>query len=498
MPAKTLMIQGTGSDVGKSIITAGLCRWFYKKGGKVAPFKAQNMALNSYVTKDGGEMGRAQVYQAEACGIAPQVAMNPVLLKPCGDNMSQVIVMGKVVENRDAKQHFSQRPAYLKEVQSAFDSLSEQYEMIILEGAGSPAEINLRHCDFVNMPMAEMADAPVIIVGDIDRGGVFAWMKGTFDLLTSSEKDRVCGFIINKFRGDIDLLTPGVEQFEQMVGKPVLGVIPFDRDLFVDEEDAIPFKTNGSGSPTMDVAVIRLPRIANFTDLSPLVLQPGVQVRYVWHPSQMGNPDLIILPGTKNTLDDMQFLREQELDICIHEHHAKGAVVLGICGGFQMLGRTIRDPEQLESRAGTINGLDLFSFETHLQLPKVTRQVKTQTADNPIFKTGLTVEGYEIHMGITQFSGKPLALFTDATGVCNQEGTLIGTYLHGFLDNDAIRNELLKHISRKRNLPEPAQGFIYSEIREQQLDRLMNLIDRSLDMEAIEAIINRNPVTTTG
>lgn len=298
MTAKTLMVQGTGSGVGKSVITAALCRWFYRKGLKVAPFKAQNMSLNAYVCEDGGEIGRAQAFQAEACGIAPTVQMNPVLLKPAGDNLSQVILLGRPAHTRNAKDYYKGKPAYLDQVKQALADLRREYDLVILEGAGSPAEINLREMDFVNMAMAKEADAKVLLVGDIDRGGVFAWMKGTYDLLTQDEQDRVAGFLINKFRGDVDLLKPGLKQFEDLVAKPVLGVIPFDHNLFVDEEDSLPFGTYGemkTDAGLLDVAILRVPRIANFTDFSPLMEDPAVAVRYVWTEAQLGSPDLIVL-----------------------------------------------------------------------------------------------------------------------------------------------------------------------------------------------------------
>jgi adenosylcobyric acid synthase len=477
------------------VITAGLCRWFHNKGWRVAPFKAQNMSLNSFVTEDGGEMGRAQVYQAEACGLKPHVAMNPILLKPCGDNLSQVIVMGKVAATRNARDYYSHRPTYLQEVQQAFESLRDQYELVILEGAGSPAEINLRQQDYVNMPMAEMADAPVLLVGDIDRGGVFAWLKGTFDLLTPEERERVQGFIINKFRGDLELLKPGLVQLEEMTGKPVLGVIPFDRELYVDEEDALPSYSRGHSAPgpdALDVAVIRLPRISNFTDFASLALDPSVSLRYVWHPGQLGQPDLILLPGTKNTMDDLEFIYEQKLHEALNTCRSRGSIVMGVCGGFQMLGQKINNPDQVESQLSEINGLGWFDFETQLMPEKITHQTQRHTITSPIFGPGLEVTGYEIHMGITRYPTDYPTLFQgedsenpDNLGLCNREGTVLGTYLHGFFDNDDLRTAFLNHVRRQRGLPEKTEPFDYSDFRQQQLNRLGNLIGRSLDMDRI-------------
>ncbi|MCH8311521.1 MAG: cobyric acid synthase [Nitrospinae bacterium] len=500
MKAKTLMIQGTGSGVGKSIITAGFCRQFFLDGWRVAPFKAQNMSLNSFVTEDGGELGRAQAYQAEACGIKPHVNMNPILLKPSGDNMSQVIVMGKVTENRDAKNYYANHKRHETEVKKAFDHLSREYELIVLEGAGSPAEINLKQWDLVNMPMAQMAKAPVIIVGDIDRGGVFAWMKGTFDLLEPEEKDRVAGFIINKFRGDPDLLTPGLRQFEDMVHKPILGVIPYCRDLFVDEEDAIPteaYPSAQNGSGNLDAAVIWYPRISNFTDVSPLAADPSVTLRYVSNRAQLGNPDLIILPGSKNTLDDVEFLKRQGLAEAICDRFHSGSIILGICAGFQILGKTVRDPYNMESRQTEVSGLNLLDFETTLLTQKKTRQVRQTTLSSPLFQAGLPIEGYEIHMGETEFKTEYLPLFGTPNGnhplhlgLTNHEGTLVGTYVHGFLDNEEVRISFLQHIRILRGLPAPNDTFNYKAFREQNLNRLAKLVSASVDMKKVKEIIN--------
>jgi adenosylcobyric acid synthase len=500
MTAKTLMIQGTGSGVGKSIITAGICRQFYLDGWQVAPFKAQNMSLNSFVTENGGELGRAQAYQAEACGIKPHVNMNPILLKPSGDNMSQVIVMGKVTENRNAKNYYSHHNKHKEAVQTAFNNLSREYDLVVLEGAGSPAEINLKQWDLVNMPMAKMAEAPVIIVGDIDRGGVFAWMKGTYDLLTKEEQGRVAGFVVNKFRGDLDLLTPGLRQFEDLVKKPVLGVIPFCRDLFVDEEDAIPawnHPATGNEKSQLDAAVIWYPRISNFTDVSPLAADPAVSLRYVSNPSQLGNPDLIILPGSKNTLDDLQFMKDQGLAEAVCDRHQSGAIVLGICGGFQILGKTVKDPEGMESRQTEVSGLTLFDIETTLMTEKTTRQVQQTTLSVPLFQAGFPVKGYEIHMGVTEFHAEYLPLFKNENGdhpyhlgITDTKGTLIGTYVHGFLDNEDLRNSLLNHVRNMRSLPMQQERFNYQEFRQQHLNRLAQLVSDSIDMKQVKEIVN--------
>jgi adenosylcobyric acid synthase len=494
--AKCLMIQGTGSGVGKSILTAAFCRKFYKDGWKTAPFKAQNMSLNSFITEDGGEIGRAQAYQAEACGIAPTVAMNPVLMKPSGDNKSQIIVMGKAVDTFNAKEYYKNRPRFYDEVIASLNSLRNQNEIVVLEGAGSPAEINLRDHDFVNMPMAEAADAPVIIVGDIDKGGVFAWMKGTYDLLTPDEKERISGFIINKFRGDVDLLTPGIKLFEDMVGKPVLGTIPFYRDLFVDEEDAIPtsISTNSEyGNNILDVAIIRLPRISNFTDFSPLDIDPSVSVRYVWRKDQIGNPDLLIIPGTKNTIDDLIYLKTQGIDAEIARCHKSGTIILGICGGLQMLGESITDLHGLESKTKEIAGLGLLNMETTLEPNKITRQVMHQTVSSA-FESGLTVKGYEIHMGRTKFFDNYSQIFSDSTslgaGLITNDGKIIATYLHGFLDHDDFRLSFLNHIRKSRGMDTNKSTVNYSEIKLNQLDKLSQIIDDHMDISNIYKIMN--------
>ncbi len=499
MAAKALMIQGTGSGVGKSILTAGLCRYFHKQGMKVAPFKAQNMSLNSFVCEDGGELGRAQAYQAEACGLKPQVEMNPILLKPTADNRSQVIVMGSVTENRDAKDYYARHREHREIVRRAYDELRGRFELIVLEGAGSPAEINLRQWDLVNMAMAEYAQAPVLIVGDIDKGGVFAWMKGTLDLLTPKEQDRVAGFLVNKFRGDLELLKPGLTQFESLTGKPILGVLPFVRDLLIDEEDAIPawqHRAAANGVPHLDVAVIWYPRISNFTDLSPLAADPNVSLRYVAQANRLGNPDCIVLPGSKNTLDDLAYLVDQGLDRAIVRAAESGTSVLGICGGFQMMGRQVHDPHGVESARGEMKGLGLFDCVTTLRRDKTTRPVTRTAVANPVLPEGVRLTGYEIHMGETVFGTDSPALFNPVDGedprplgVTDVDGARVGTYAHGFLDDDGLRNAYLAGVRRRRGLAEPQTPFDYRAFREEQLDRLARLVEESIDMERLHAIV---------
>lgn len=493
------MIQGTGSGVGKSILTAAFCRWFKKRGFRVAPFKAQNMSLNSFVTKEGLEMGRAQAYQAQACGIEPHVCMNPVLLKPSGDNMSQVVLMGKPRRNADARQYYDSREEHLAAVSSSLEYLKKNYEMVVIEGAGSPAEINLRKNDIVNMTTAKLAKAPVLIVGDIDRGGVFAWMKGTYDLLTEDEKAHVAGFIINKFRGDINLLTPGIKMFEDMVKKPVLGVIPFQRELFVDEEDAIPILDKAQNDPSLlKIVILRLPRISNFTDFTPLVEDPNVSVQYAWQPNQISHPDLLIIPGSKNTLADCLFLKEQGLDKVIKECHENGCTVLGVCAGFQILGKTIEDPGNVESGLQNISGLGFFEMTTTLLPEKVTRQVNPNTCPSPLLNESLELAGYEIHMGTTNFENTYHSIFSnnDGTpseplGICNDDGSVIGTYLHGLFDTDEFRETFLKRLREKRKLPEPTNRFDFSKTREEQFENLSDLIDKHIDHQKILKVLEQ-------
>ena len=499
MTAKTLMIQGTGSGVGKSILTAAICRYFYKSGLKVAPFKAQNMALNSFVTENGAEMGRAQAFQAEACGIKPDVLMNPILLKPSGDNNSQVILMGEPGESRNAKNYYSLHEKHKEVVLSALQKLREQYDLVIIEGAGSPAEINLKKWDLVNMFIAEKSGTPVLLIGDIDRGGVFAWMKGTYDLLTSSEKNHVKGFIINKFRGDIELLNPGIKQFQEWVQKPVLGVVPYCKNLVVDEEDSIPqrsYPAEPGVEGVLDVAVIWTPRISNFTDLSPLAYDPSISVRYINHSSQLGNPDLIIFPGSKNTIDDLIYLKEQGMIEKVMKCHGEGSLIMGICGGFQMLGNIIRDVDNLESRNKESTGLGLFDLETTFESEKLTRQVELKTVKSRVFSEGLKCQGYEIHMGRTRFNSTYPTLFSGENsenpmnfGIINENGTVLGTYLHGFLDENSFRQELLCYIRGQRKIRNPLHLFNFTRFKQHELDKLCDLLTESVNMKEVSKII---------
>ncbi len=479
--AKTIMIQGTASNAGKSLIAAGLCRIFKQDGYKVVPFKSQNMALNSFITKDGFEMGRAQVMQSEAAGVEPDVRMNPILLKPTSDTGSQVIVNGKVVGDMSAKDYFAQKKRLIPDIMKAFNGLSEENDIIVIEGAGSPAEINLNEDDIVNMGMAKLADAPVFIVGDIDRGGVFASLAGTMLFLKEEEKKRVKGTIINKFRGDKSILEPGLKMLEDAIHVPVAGVIPYI-DVDVDDEDSLTERFNiREKNALVDIAVIRLPRISNFTDFNPLEYINGVSLRYVGSVKELKNPDLIIIPGTKNTISDLIWLRECGLEAAIMKHVSKGKPVIGICGGYQMLGLSLRDPHNVEN-GGEISGLGLLSCDTVFEEEKITVRVegKLETVSG-IFSSlsGLEFEGYEIHMGDT----------TNNKNIVN-EGNVYGTYIHGIFDRDSVSRAVIEAILKNKGLEiENLKTFDIKEYKQTQYDILADEIRKSVDMEYIYKVM---------
>lgn len=505
MSAKRIMIQGTASSVGKSIIVTGLCRIFRQDGLKVAPFKSQNMALNSYITRDGKEMGRAQAVQAEAARIEPAVTMNPILLKPSSEMGTQVIVNGRVMGNWSVSGYQAYKPELVRLVREAYATLSAEYDCIVLEGAGSPAEINLKDLDFVNMGMAEIADAPVILVGDIDKGGVFASLAGTMLLLTESERSRVKGVIINKFRGDVELLKPGLDMLEGIIGVPVLGVLPY-MDLDIEEEDSVTERLSRPGTKTakgLDVAVIRLPYLSNFTDFNVLEKAEGVNLRYVERPDELGEPDLIVLPGSKNTVSDLLFLKTNGLEEEIKKRHVKGAFLFGICGGYQMLGRTILDPDRTESSLEKLDGFGLLDAVTEFRKEKVTRNTQAEIlGDEGLLKglAGILAGGYEIHMGETVLSGNSIPFLSPsdkwdpvpaAAGARNMVGTVYGTYLHGIFDNVEFTNGLVNNLRKAKGL-EPLSGnsLSHAERKEMQYDCLAEQIRKHLDMEKIYEILN--------
>ncbi len=478
-----IMIQGTMSGAGKSIIAAGLCRVFSKDGHSAAPFKSQNMALNSYITEDGLEMGRAQVVQAEAAGIKPSALMNPVLLKPTTDTGSQVIVNGKVIGNMSARDYFSYKSSLIPEIKRAYDTLAAEYDIMVIEGAGSPAEINLKSGDIVNMGMAKLADAPVIIVGDIDRGGVFAQLVGTAELLEPEERARVKGFVINKFRGDKSLLDSGLDWLEKRTGIPVLGVVPYAR-LHIDDEDSLTERFSRKTSGSVDIAVIRFDRISNISDFTAFECMEGVSLRYVSDARDLGSPDMVILPGTKNTVADMRAIRQNGLEAAVIRAAKDGAVVMGICGGFQMMGESISDPCGAEG-GGEIAGMGLFPMRSVFGGEKVTESV-TGTFE------GIEIEGYEMHMGVTEFLKpcRPFAELRTRSGEIKRDGAVLGklygTYVHGVFDKPQAAQRFVNMLRREKGLT--GEAFLAEDFREREYDKLEQLIRANIDMKKIYEI----------
>lgn len=484
--AKCIMIQGTMSNVGKSLICAGLCRILRQDGRRTAPFKSQNMALNSFITADGGEMGRAQVVQAECAGILPDVRMNPILLKPTTDAGSQVIINGKARGNMRAADYFRYKKKLIPEIMAAYSSLAEEYDILVIEGAGSPVEINLKQDDIVNMGLARMVDAPVLLVGDIDRGGVFAQLYGTMALLEEEERRRVKGTIINKFRGDRAILEPGLQSLERLCGVPVAGVVPYTR-LNIDDEDSLTERFTADTLPRLiDIAVVRLPRISNFTDFSPFERYENVSLRYVERMSELGSPDMIILPGTKSSIADLLWLRRSGLEAAVWKAASGGAVIFGICGGFQMLGRRIADPEHTEAgELAEIAGLGLLPVETVFSPDKI----QTQTAGciegvSGLLSAlnGLSYEGYEIHMGRSRGIQGPVTC----------RGNVYGTYIHGFFDAPGVADAVLRALcSHKGAAFDSLQRFDVDQYKQQQYDKLADTLRQSLNMEYIYRVIDR-------
>ncbi|MFC1668934.1 cobyric acid synthase [Spirochaetota bacterium] len=496
--AKVIMVQGTASTVGKSIITAALCRIFFRDGYSVAPFKSQNMALNSFITEEGHEMGRAQVVQAEACGIKPSSLMNPILIKPTSDARAQIIINGRVYKNLDAMEYGNYKTEAKAIVKEAFLGLSEKFDIIVIEGAGSPAEINLKENDIVNMGMAEIADSPVLLVGDIDKGGVFAQLAGTMQLLEEHEKSRVKGTIINKFRGDVELLKPGLCMIEDIIKIPVLGVIPY-MDLNIDDEDSVTDrfkKSNSSGEINIDV--IQLPYLSNFTDFNVFDIYDDVNLRFVARDHEIGDPDIIIIPGSKNTIADMEFIRHEQLDRKIIDHYKKGKLLVGICAGLQMLGKSIEDPYGLEGHANKIDGLGIIDIKTVIEKDKVTKQVKGTVTGESGFLRGLkgkVIEGYEIHMG--RSSGKIKEnTFIDTengeTGILHDN--IMGTYIHGIFDNSEFTRGLLNNLREDRGLPVMSGNISYGDFKEQEYDRLAQTVRQNLNMKAVYGILDGKEV----
>ena len=484
--SRNIMIQGTMSNVGKSLIAAALCRIFAQDGLRVAPFKSQNMALNSFITRDGLEMGRAQVVQAEAAGIEPDVRMNPILLKPTTDVGSQVILNGQALGNMNAMEYYRKKREFLPVVMEAYSSLAAEYDVIVIEGAGSPAEINLKQEDIVNMGLAELTDAPVLLVGDIDRGGVFAQLYGTIALLEENERQRVKGLVINKFRGDREILKPGLETLEQICQTPVAGVIPF-LHVDIDDEDSLTERFRGTGGPAeIDIAVIRLPRISNFTDFTPFEHYPNVSLRYVGSLRELGRPDLIFLPGTKSTISDLLWMRENGLEAAVMKAAAVGTPVFGICGGFQMLGKSISDPDHTESASVPYSrGMGLLGMDTVFRSEKTRTQIAgVISGADGLFAglNGMAFQGYEIHMGQSESSRETIS----------GRGNIYGTYVHGIFDAPGISDTILRALCSQKGIPfEPLGTFDPRAHKQQQYDLLANTVRENLDLDLIYRILNK-------
>ncbi len=496
--AKAIMIQGTTSNAGKSLVTAGLCRIFMQDGYRVAPFKSQNMALNSYITRDGLEMGRAQVVQAEAAGKEPDVRMNPILLKPTSDEGSQVIVGGRVLGNKRASDYFRMKRTLKPDIMAAFDSLAAENDIIVIEGAGSPAEINLLQDDIVNMGMARMAKAPVLIVGDIDRGGVFASLYGTVKLL-EADRAYIKGTVINKFRGDVEILKPGLRMLAELVEVPVLGVVPYLK-LDIDDEDSLAERlVSKRGQGAVDIAVIRLPKLSNFTDFGALSCVEDFSVRYVSRLQEFGTPDLVILPGTKNTIDDLKWLKQSGLAAKLTRYAAEGGVLIGICGGYQMLCRTVRDPYGVEA-GGEIVGLGLLAADTVFEREKTRTRVsgrfgKVEGALSSL--SGRRFEGYEIHMGATAAAEGDcdLVTLTTADGLTRPDGksdgkNVYGCYVHGLFDSNEVLQALADTLLARKGLERSCNDHVnLKEYKEKQYDLLADALRKALDMEQIYRIL---------
>lgn len=483
--AKSIMIQGTMSNSGKSFLTAALCRIFRQDGYSAAPFKSQNMALNSFITADGLEMGRAQAMQAEAAGIEPSVLMNPILLKPVTDCGSQVIVNGEVRGNMKAADYFRHKKELIPDIMKAYDTLAAQYDIIVIEGAGSPAEINLKRDDIVNMGMAKLAGAPVLLAGDIDRGGVFAQLLGTLMLLEKEEQDIVKGLVVNKFRGDKSIFQSGVDILEERSGKPVVGVVPYI-NCDIEDEDSLSEKLENHSKGLIDIAVIRLPRISNFTDLDAFLQYEGVSVRYVSKASELSEPDMIIIPGTKSTISDMKWLRESGLEAAVKKCASRGMPVFGICGGYQMLGKKIVDSAGAEG-GGMIDGMGLFNSRTEFLSEK--KRCRTEGVfDNigGIFSclTGVHFSGYEIHMGETVSEEKALLSCGGA-----QNKNVYGCYIHGIFDSEEVSERIVKTLYERKGLTYGGEKINRKKYKEMQYDILADEVRKNIDMKLIYKII---------
>ena len=500
MAGQVLMVQGTASHVGKSVMVSALCRIFRQDGFRVAPFKAQNMSNNSYVTADGGEIGRAQAVQADAAGVEARVEMNPILLKPEADHISQVVVMGRPLLSAKAKDYFGLKPQLWEAVRTSLDSLRADFDIVVVEGAGSPAEINLKKNEIVNMRVARYANAPVLLCGDIDRGGIFAFFVGTLELLEPEERELIKGFIINKFRGDPNLLTDGITWLEERTGIPVAGLVHYYRDIHVPEEDSVALD-DAPAAPSqavLDVAVIQLPHISNFDDFDPLARHSGVELRYVDSVDQLGRPDLVIIPGTKTTIPDLAWMNKQGLSQAVKDLHAGGAAVIGVCGGYQMLGTKVSDPEHIESSITELDGLGLLDLTTVFEGTKETHRIKGRVvAATGLLAgaSGMSVSGYEIHMGRTVGEGisppfriedradVPVDGAGELDGALDASGSVMGTYIHGLFHNGELRTAILNELARRKGVSLP--GVTNELDLDREYDKLADWVRSSLDMDLV-------------
>lgn len=504
--ARAIMIQGTASYVGKSLVCAGLCRLLRQEGYRVAPFKAQNMALNSFVTTDGGEIGRAQAVQAEAAGLEPTVDMNPVLLKPGSDVDAQVVLRGRVWGRLRAAEAADYLAAAWPAVEEAYGRLAQGHDVVVIEGAGSPAEVNLRDRDIVNMRVARLADAPVVLVGDIDRGGVFAALVGTLELLPSDDRERIRGFVINKFRGERALLDPGLRLLEARTGRPVLGVIPYLQDLAIPDEDGVALEESiarrRGGEGAVRVGVVLLPHIANHTDFDVLAAEASIGLQYLTRPEQVARVDAIILPGSKNTVGDLLWLRERGFAEAIRRYHRSGGIVVGVCGGFQMLGRRIEDPWRMETDLGGADGLGLLDVATTLGREKVTVRVQVHPLGGSPFAGAGPAEGYEIHLGETVCGPAAAPLFRlrregdgageTLDGALAPDGRTWGTYVHGLFDDGAMRRAFARYVRTLKGLPplDGPAGPSAAAARSGAYDRLADTLRRHLELRAIRSLLD--------
>ncbi len=503
MRGKSLMFQGTGSSVGKSLLCAAVLRIMKQDGMSVAPFKAQNMALNSYATSEGLEMGRAQVTQAEAAMIEPSVKMNPVLLKPTSDRRSQVIVNGVAVGTMSAVEYEQYKPRLREDLKRIYDELESEYDAVVIEGAGSPAEINLHDGDIVNMAMAKTADAPVILIGDINPGGVFASLYGTVKLLPEDEQARIKALVINKFRGDVKILEPGLRMLEELLNIPIIGVIPY-MDIDIEDEDSVTERfARQTGSGPVQVAIVHLPHISNFTDFNILSVERSVSVRYASRASDLEGADIILLPGTKNTIEDLNWLKQRGMADAIIRHARGGGIVMGICGGYQMLGERLFDPEHTESRIPEMAGLGLLDFDVTFHENKTTVQAcgTIECASGWLSEhNGLMLDGYEIHTGTNEFREGCVPFLRlngreEVDGVTNARGNVLGSYLHGIFDTGSFWHSLVAHVRELKGIQdEGSEVMTMEEFRRREFDRLADGVRQNLDMDAVYKILRGEDV----